>query len=313
MSAWIRETSRRSVLLSTSAVLFGMLPRIAANQQEFVVRSRANLVVLDVSVTGSDGTPVSGLVQRNFQVSEDGKRQTIKQFSADELPVSIGFVVDMSGSMRSKLDGVRRATSTFLEASNARDEYFLIGFNDSAWVGLPTGLDFSKNRDDIRKALLGVRSAGKTALYDGIVLALTHVGKSRYERRVLVLITDGKDNASSIRLSEALQFVRASPVTIYTIGLFDEDDQDANRGVLKQFARTTGGRYYAPKTPEMIGDDCAAIARDIRARYTMAYTPPAESKGPVRKIKIEVIRDQASSKAVVRTRSEYILESPSTR
>ena len=277
------------------------------------MRSSTNLVVLDVSVTASDGTPLSGLVQSNFHVSEDGRRQTIKHFSAEELPVSIGFVVDMSGSMRSKIDGVRRATGTFLEASNVRDEYFLIGFNDSAWVGLPTGLEFSKNGDDIRKALLGVTSAGRTALYDGIALALTHVVKSRYERRVLVVLTDGRDNASSIRLADVLQYARASPVTIYTIGLFDEDDQDSNRGVLRQFARTTGGRFYAPKTPEMIATDCAAIARDIRARYTMAYTPPTESKSSVRKIKIEVRRDQPSAKVVVRARTEYILESSTAR
>ena len=292
--------------MKLSILLVGWLALAGAD--DYVVKSKANLVVLDVSVLGGDGQPVGGLGRDNFQIFENGKRQVIKQFSVAETPVSVGFVIDMSGSMKRKLEGVRRATSIFLDASNPKDEYFLIGFNDRPWVGLPTGMEFSINGDDIRKAFGKAHAIGKTALYDGVVLALKHAVLSRYERRVLVLISDGKDTASSLALTEALQAVRASAVTVYTIGLFSEDDEDSNRGVLRQLARVTGGRYYEPATPAAIDEASSAIARDLRARYTLAYTPPVEARSGVRKIKVELERPPGMGKANVRARSEYVLE-----
>ena len=273
------ETSRRSILrLAYAATLPGVLRAV---QQDVVMRANADLVVLDVSVFGSTGVPVSGLVKEQFVIREDGKRQNIKQFSAAESPVSIGFLIDMSGSMRSKLDGVRRAADAFLRASNPKDEYFLIEFNDKAWIGLPAGLPFSSGNEVIRKALLSVRAEGRTALYDGLMLGLRHVQNSKYERRVLVLITDGKDTASSTSISEAIQYVRSSPITVYTIGLFGDDDDDSNPALLKHLAKLTGGRFFHPATPEEIARDCGAIARDIRARYTLAYTPPETAQSAI--------------------------------
>ena len=303
MSSSKHQPTRRMTL----SLLCGGALNAFGGKQDFLLRSSANLVVLDVAVAGADGIPLAGLTVDQFQIVENGRRQTIKQFSAEEAPVSIGLVIDMSGSMHSKLAGVRQATSTFLEASNPKDEYFLIGFNDRAWVGLPARMEFSSKRDDIRKALLGVRSAGKTALYDGVALALKHVTGSRYERRVLVLITDGKDTASALSWPEALNLVRSSPVTIYTIGLFGEDE-DSNRGVLKQLGKITGGRFYEPATPQAIESVCNTIARDIRARYTIAYTPPADARSTIRKIRVELLKAPGSPRATVRARSEYTLE-----
>jgi len=277
---------------------------------DFIGRSNANLVVLDVSVVGSNGVSVASLDRDQFLVSEDGKPQTIKQFSAAEAPVSVGFVIDMSGSMHSKLESVRRATSAFLDVSNPGDEYFLIGFNDKAWIGLPAGIQFSRRGDDIRRALLSVRAEGRTALYDGVAPALEHVKLRKYERRVLVLMTDGKDTASSLRLADAMQYVRSSPVTLYTMGLFDEDDEISTRRVLKQLARISGGQFFEPLNATQIERDCAVIARDIRARYTLAYTPPEEAKSAIRKIKVDLVRESGSPKAFVRARSEYSVDPP---
>jgi Ca-activated chloride channel family protein len=283
---------------------------LRADQQDYIVKSSADLVVVDVSVVGSNGTPVAGLAKDNFVISEDGQRQSIKQFSSNEAPVSIGFVLDMSGSMHDKVEGVRRAANAFLDASNPRDEYFLIGFNDKAWVGLPAGTPFSSSLREVRKALAAIRPEGRTALNDGIVLALKHVETSHYETRVLVLVSDGKDTSSSLRLSDALQFVRSSPVTIYTIGLFEEDDIDKDPALLKNLARMTGGKFFHPVNQDQIEEACAAIAREIRARYTIAYTPPAEARQSVRKIKVELLHAANAPKASVRARTEYSIKKP---
>lgn len=306
--AYFLESAMRLHTLLLTA-LGGAAAFAAGRPDDLVVKSTSNLVVLDVSVLGADGSPIAGLSRDNFQIVEDGKRQVIKQFSKEDAAVSIGFVVDMSGSMHSKVESVKRATSAFLDASNPRDEYFLIAFNDRPWLGLPAGMEFSTAREDIRRAFLTVHSAGRTALYDAVALGVQHVAKGRHERRVLILISDGKDTASLLTRLDALQYVRSSPVTIYTIGLFSPDDEDSNRGVLRQLARVTGGRYYEPATNAAIDQACVTIARDIRARYTMAYTPPAEAKSTVRKIKVELARSSGGgAKGSVRARSEYVLK-----
>jgi Ca-activated chloride channel family protein len=301
------DASRRSMLLLLAA---GVPCVLHGWQQDYVVRSNANLIVLDVAVLGSDGQPVPGLAKDRFVVAEDGKRQAIKQFAAEESPVSIGFVLDMSSSMHRKLDGVYRAVSSLLRASNPEDEYFLVGFNDRPALGLPQGMPFSHSQDDIRQALRSFRPQGRTALYDGLILALDHVEKSNYERRVLVLVSDGKDTASTIRVTEALRHVRSSPITIYTIGLFDETDPDRDEGLLKRLAHIAGGKFFHPSSPEELEQYCLRIARDIRARYTLAYTPPEEPRSGIRKIKVELLRSAKQPKMSVLTRSEYTMDRP---
>jgi len=281
-----------------------------AASQEFKLRSDTNLVLLDVAVLGSGGKPVSGMGKEQFLIWEDGKPQPLKFFSVAEAPVSMGFVLDMSGSMARSLASVIRAVRALLEASNPEDEFFVTGFNDRAWLALPAGVPFSKNATDVQRTLQSFRPAGRTSLYDGLVLAFQHVEKSHFERRILVLISDGKDTASSARFSEVLKYARTTPVTVYSVALAEEGDPDSRIGVLKQIANVTGGRFFRPESLEDLQRDCVAIARDVRARYSLAYTPPGESKSPVRKIKVEIKRGTNESKRTVRTRTEYSLEKP---
>ncbi|BDC49560.1 hypothetical protein F183_A18760 [Bryobacterales bacterium F-183] len=292
--------NRRSVLL----VVCGTA--CAVGQEDYVVRSNANLVLLDVSVLGSGGVPVAGLGQDRFSVFEDGRKQAIKQFSGVDTPVTMGFVLDMSGSMENKVGGVRRAVNAFLAASNPDDEYFLVGFNDQARFGLnPETAPFTHDSKALRSAMYGMEAKGRTALYDGLSAALSHIGKSKFERRFLVLVSDGRDTASRLKLDDILFEARTHPVTVFTIGLFQAEDEDRNSGVLKQLAKITGGRYYNPVTAEQIESACLSIAKDIRARYTIGYTPAEEDRDGVRRIRVEVARMPDAPRMSVRARTEY--------
>jgi len=282
--------------------------QVNAEPSDYVMRMDSNLVVLDVSVIGSDGVPVAGIGRERFRISEDGKVQKIAQFSAEERPVSLGFVVDSSGSMFNKVLHVRRAVNSFLTVSNPDDLYFVVGFNDMPSLGLPKETLFTGKPEAVRDAVLQFRAEGRTSLYDGLSLALRHVQRSPLERRYLLVASDGKDTASSTPLDTVIAQCRGSRATIFTLGLFEEEDEDQNAGVLKRMARVTGGQYFHPDNSKELNDACVRIAKDIRARYTLAYTPPATAKRALRRIRVEVAPLPGEAKRIVRTRTEYTIE-----
>ncbi len=280
---------------------------LGADRQDYVIKSTANLVVLDVSVTAPDGGPVSGLTRNRFVIAEDGRKQEIKQFSAADSPVSMGLVLDMSGSMGPKAASVMRAVSLLVEASSPQDQYFVTGFNDRPRLALPPSIPFTSNPTDIQNAMAAFRCEGRTAIYDGIAAALDHIRDSKYERRVLVLVSDGKDTASKMSHGTLVDLVRSTQTTIFTVGLYPDDPLDEHDGqFLKTLARISGGRFYHPASPEALEQSCVRIAKDIRARYTLAYTPHESDKHAVRKIRVELIRTPDDGRRLsVRTRSEY--------
>jgi len=305
---WTRRgTIRWFKIPAICAMVYSLAYGLQVESEDYVLRLNSNLVVLDVSVTGPDGVPVAGIAKDRFRISEDGKAQTITQYSANELPVTLGFVVDISGSMFRKAAGVNQAVNSFLKASNSDDYFFVVGFNDQPRFGLHNGKAFTDKPNEVRNAMASFRPIGRTSLYDGVSSAIRHIQDSPLERRVLILVSDGKDTASRIRLDEALRQARASRVTIFTIGLFDVDDADQNGGVLKQIARVTGGQYFHPENAQELNDACLRIARDIRARYTLAYVPKDDTKTGLRRIKVEVVRGPEEPKRIVRTRTEYTI------
>jgi Ca-activated chloride channel family protein len=274
---------RRSLLFLLSASR-----AIPQGRDDYVLRTNANLVVLDVAVEDGRGRAVEGLTKEHFAIFEDGRRQTVKQFSAVEAPVSMGLVLDMSRSMTPRVESLRHAARDLMKANNSLDEYFIAGFNDRVVFALP--VPFSSDSGQIASALDSLRPEGMTSLYAGVLAALDHIGNSHYERRVLVLISDGKDTASRVPLSEVTGSVRSHPVTIYTIGLFEDGDPDQNSGVLKQLAQISGGRYFRPQSGEEVAKACVRIALDVRSRYTLAYTPADTAGGVVRRIRVALER-----------------------
>jgi Ca-activated chloride channel homolog len=310
-----RDAIRRvgaAVMLSAAALAeagWQNKPPAGTKQQEapqdYTIRTTSRLVLLDVSVKDSDGGFVSDLTKENFKVLENGKLQEITQFANADIPVTIGLVVDESGSMRPKKPHVVTAALEFIQASNPQDEIFVINFNERARRGLPDIVPFTDNLDMLRAALWRGVPEGRTALYDAMEMALHQLDMGRRDKKTLVLISDGGDNISEHKLPEVMHDVLASAATIYTIGIFDDDDPDKNPGVLNTLARVSGGSAYFPKTLDEVGPICRQIAKDIRTRYTIGYIPNSENGKAERKVKV-IATSPTHAKLNVRTRTSYL-------
>ena len=282
-------------------------PAVEPPEQPFKLTATAELVLLDVSVNDSMGVHVPGLDKNNFQIYEDGQLQAITHFSSDDVPVTVGLVIDTSGSMRTKHPEVVTAALVFINASNQQDEVFVVNFNDRASFGLPGNIPFTDDAGRLRTALSMKDAEGRTALYDALVLSLSHVEKGERDKKTIVLVSDGGDNSSTHGFEDVLRMVRESRATIYTIGLFDENDEDRNPGLLARLARISGGETFLPKELSEVIGICRRIASDIRNRYTIGYVPVRfGEKGSLRKIRV-VARQPGGRKLTVRTRTSYFL------
>jgi VWFA-related protein len=272
--------------------------------KDFTIRSDVRLVLLDVSVRDTKGGFVSGLTQDNFTVYEDGKPQKIAQFANQDVPVTVGIVVDESRSMRPKRAEVITAALTFIGSSNPQDEVFIINFNEKVYHGLPDTVLFTDNITLLRTALMSTLPDGRTALYDAIFASLHQLDMGRADKKTLVLISDGGDNVSSHTRRDVQEKVTDTLATIYTIGIFDQDDPDRNPDLLKWLANVSGGVAYFPEKLEGIVPICRQIAKDIRTRYTIAYIPPEGKPGVLRHIKV-VASAPDHGKLIARTRAQY--------
>jgi len=276
---------------------------------DFTIKTQVNLVLLDVSVRDSKHGLVSGLTKDAFTVFEDGKPQTITQFAAADIPVTVGLVVDNSGSMRPKKPEVVTASLVFAQSSNPLDEVFVINFNDRVRRGLPPLVPFTDDPKLLREALVRTDPVGRTALYDAIFEGLHQLEMGRRDKKTLLIVSDGGDNASRHTLQETIRKVLESRATIYTIGVFNEDDQEKNPGVLQRLANVTGGDAFLPKQLDEVAPICRQIAKDIRTRYTIGYIPSNADRKGVRHIKVAVTSPD-HEKLTARTRTSYIVQGP---
>jgi len=274
----------------------------------FTLYTASQLVVLNIGVQDNHGANIKGLKAEDFKIFENGHPQTVKQFAAEDRPVTLGIVVDASGSMRTRQPEVVTAALAFVRASNPQDETFVVNFNDRASEGLPPSVPFSNNPQQLRAALLGPRPAGRTALYDALTLAAAHLSKGKWENKVLLLISDGVDNNSSHTFAETMHALEMSGATVYSIALFDPDEHEHNLGLLHRLSRMSGGEAFEPMDISEIEPLCLRIAADIRASYTLAYTPPQPDQHTTpRKIKVAVTAPNVG-KPIARTRTSYVLE-----
>lgn len=269
----------------------------------YTLRTTSRLVLLDVSVKDSKGGFVSGLTQDQFKIFEDGKQQVISQFANADVPVTVGIVVDESGSMRPKRPEVLTAALEFIHDSNPQDEMFVVNFNERARRGLPDLVPFSDNINQLRLALWQGEPEGRTALYDAVELALRQLQLGRRAKQALVVISDGGDNVSKHNLQDVTHDLLNSLATVYTVGIFDQDDPEKNPGVLEKLAHISGGAVYFPKQLDQVIPICKQIAKDIRTRYTLGYIPAMEGK-PIRHIKV-VASSPLHENLIVRTRTSY--------
>ena len=300
-------TSSRSglFLLALPAV---MLCGQDISQPESSFSVDVSLVVLHATVLDKKGGFVSGLKKDDFHVFEDGKPQAIQYFSYGDVPVAVGLIVDNSGSMSRKRPDVTAAAEAFVKASNPQDQMFIVNFNEQPRFGLGNTQLFSANVPELESALNGVPARGRTALYDAVELGLAHLNKTTLDKKVLVVISDGGDNASSHSLGQVLDAAARSEAMIYTVGLFDEFDEDRNPGALKKIARITGGEAFVPNQISKVVAICGEIARDIRNQYTIGYLPANRAfDNQYRSIRVTAT-DPRGRKCEVRTRAGYVAQ-----
>jgi len=266
-----------------------------------------NLVVLHTTVIDDRGRFADGLKQDNFRVLEDKVEQKLSVFKREDIPVSMGLVVDNSGSMRDKRPRVNQAAITLVEASNPQDEAFVVNFNDDFYLDLDK--DFTSSIPELKEALERIDSRGSTALYDAIIGSLDHVKKGSRDKKVLLIVTDGEDNTSHNSLEKTVREIQKTDTVIYTIGLLSEESKKSAkraRRALEEIAKASGGLAYFPENVEDVHTICEQVAHDIRNQYTLAYYPTNTKRdGTFRAVQVEVIPPRGRGRLVARTRNGY--------
>ncbi|MFZ0772135.1 MAG: VWA domain-containing protein [Candidatus Sulfotelmatobacter sp.] len=277
----------------------------------YTIKVNVDMVVLRATVQDRKSTLISGLSEDDFQVYEDGVLQPIKHFSHEDVPVTVGLVIDNSGSMMPKRADVISAALAFARSSNPQDQMFVVNFNEKVSFGLADNMPFTDQVGQLEVALSGIRANGETALYDAVAAALEQLKKGNRDKKVLIVISDGGDNASKHRLTEVMTLAGQLDVIIYTIGIFDEQDTDRNPGVLKRLAKDTGGEAFLPESLKEVAPICERIARDIRNQYTIAYVPTNRNRdGSYRIIQVKATAP-GRGRLLARTRTGYFAPSAS--
>jgi Ca-activated chloride channel homolog len=292
-------------MLLCSATAYARTPQPAqsASADQGTISVLTQLVVLPVRVTSADGDFVSGLTREQFRVFEDGRQQPITLFRQEDTPVTVGLVVDHSSSMGPKLKGVAAAVSAFAQSSNPEDEMFVVDFSDNVSVKLPGGKPFTSNPQDLARAVSEVSARGMTALYDAVAEGLNHLQLGRSDKKALIIVSDGGDNASKRKYADVLELARRSQAVIYAIALVDAHEEE-NPTVLRRLCKDTGGLAFFPTEGQSVSDISARIAHDLREQYTIGFTPENKGNGSFRKIRVEVAAP-GRGKLQVRTRSGY--------
>ncbi|HZR32238.1 MAG TPA: VWA domain-containing protein [Terriglobales bacterium] len=273
------------------------------NNGVYVFKARVEEVVLHATVYDSKGRMVTNLDRAAFQVFEDGVPQNITSFHREDVPVAVGIVIDNSGSMRDKRPAVNQAAVNFVRASNPQDEAFIVNFNDEYYLDQ----DFTNKVPQLQEALQKIDSRGGTALYDAIVASADHLKKNaRLDKKVILVVTDGEDNASRESLEQAVRRLQAeNGPTVYTIGLLGTEKQRRARRALATIAEDTGGVSFFPKDLSEVDAITQEVAHDIRNQYTIGYKPiRPQSQGGYRSVRVEA-KAKGFNKLQVRTRTGY--------
>jgi Ca-activated chloride channel homolog len=261
------------------------------------------LVVLPVSVLNKDGKLVTDLQQKSFKVFENGVEQPIKVFRREDVPISLGIIIDNSGSMREKRQKVEAASLDLVRASNSQDEVFIVNFNDDPYLDVPMTSDIKKMEEGVAR----IDSRGGTAMRDAIDSSMTYLKKEgKRQKKVLLVITDGNDNASTISLEKLVNRAEQNEVLVYCIGLLNEEEHREARlakRALDNITRDSGGLAFYPKSPADVDAIALQVAHEIRNQYTIAYSPTVqEMDGSFRQIKVTV---NGPGHPQVRTRTGY--------
>jgi len=294
-------------------------------QQEGRLKVDVNLVVLHASVVDDrTGHVVTDLKREHFRVFEDRVEQKLDSFRREDVPITVGLIIDNSGSMREKRDRVNSAALTFVKTSNPQDEVFVVNFNDEYYLDLDK--DFTNDLGELKDALERIDSRGSTAMYDAVIGSLDHLKKGKLDKKVLLVITDGLDNMSRVGggdwkrgLQATMLEAQKTEALIYTIGLLASErgrDKRQAKEVLTKMSEATGGLAFFPETLDEVEPICTQIANDIRNQYTLTYYPTNKTRdGSFRRVEVRLDnlpRQRAGSKLSVRTRTGYYAQRESS-
>jgi len=258
------------------------------------IRIDTTLVQVNVTVTDPLNRFVTGLEKEHFKLFEDKVEQIIAQFSSEDAPLSVGIVFDTSGSMGSKLQKSREAVAQFFKTANPEDEFFLIEFNDRPQMIVP----FTTNTDDVQNQLTFTQSKGRTALLDGIYMAMSAMKKAHNPRKAILIISDGGDNSSRYTESEIKNAVREADVQVYAIGIFEPAaargrtaEEMAGPGLLSEIAEQTGGRHFPVENLSELPDIAAKIGIELRNQYVLYYSPKNQGRdGKYRHVNVKLVQ-----------------------
>lgn len=291
-------------LLSRRAFGLSIAGGVAALAQEDpVFTSDTRLVLLHATVVDNKGNIITDLPRSAFKVYENNVEQPLKLFRREDVPISLGLIVDNSGSMRMRRNKVESAALQMVKASNRQDQVCIVNFNDDAFLDV----DFTGDIKKMEEGLTRIDARGGTAMYDAISMSIDHlVAKGKRDKKVIMLITDGADTASKTTLEKVISQVHSTDIVVYSIALLnDEQPRDAKKAkrALETISKATGGLCFFPKTVEEVDALAIEVAKDIRSQYVMAYSPLVqELDGTFRTIKVTA---NGPNKPQVRTRTGY--------
>jgi Ca-activated chloride channel family protein len=302
----MRQLNKRVVagaLAALAAALLSAQSKDPRQEETTTFRADTRLVVLHATVVDKSGRFLMNLPQSAFHVFENNVEQPIKKFLREDVPVSMGLIIDNSGSMRTKRGRVEAAALTLVKSSNRQDEVFIVNFNDEAFLDQP----FTSDVKELERGLAKIDSRGGTAMRDAIRMSIDYLKENgKRDKKVLVVVTDGDDNNSSGTLENLVRAAQQSEVLIYTVGLLSEEEKrEAKRATraLNAIAEATGGKSYYPKELKDVDSICQQVAHDIRSQYIIAYSPKnAALDGSFRQVKVAA---NGPNRPVVRTRSGY--------
>jgi VWFA-related protein len=258
------------------------------------LRVDSTLVLVPVSVTDPMNRSVTGLEREHFKVFEDKVEQEVTQFSSEDAPITVGIVFDASGSMGAKLQKSRQAVAQFFKTANPEDEFFLIQFNDRPQMAVPP----TSNYEEVQNAITFTQAKGRTALLDGVYMAMRTMRKARNPRKALLIISDGGDNSSRYTESEVRNAVREADVQVYAIGIFEPigsrgrtAEELSGPGLLSELAEQTGGRHFPVENLNELPDVAQKIGIELRNHYVLGYTPKNQERdGKYRRIKVQLVQ-----------------------
>ena len=292
-------------LLTSSLALLPLIFSGSARAQKDetpVFSSNTRLVVLHASVIDSKGHLLTDLKKEAFRVTENGVEQVIKTFRREDVPVTLGLVIDNSGSMKDKRQRVEAAAINLVKSSNRDDEVFIVNFNDEGYLDVPITNDLKKMEEGVAR----IDSRGGTALRDAIAMSIDYMkDKARKDKKVLLIVTDGDDTASTMAIEKCAQKVAQSEVLVFAIGLLNQESaRDAKRAKrsLDAITHASGGAAYYPKDLTEVEKIAQQVAHEIRNQFTIAYSPTSPEDGGYRTVKVTA---KGPASPQVRTRSGY--------